>query len=132
MPVLDTVVLFGAADPRDPIHEKSLDHLTRLEQPEYYLASFALVEFDIVMKSRGFTYGERMERHALLARDFPAASIKTRAISPQVLHLAASIEGEAGIDYFDACVAAEAKAQDGIIVSTDGVFNRLKGIRRRW
>ena len=132
MPVLDTVVLFGAADPKDPHHEKSAFHLAHLVRPGVYLASFALFEFDIVMKSRGMSYNERMLRHALLARDHPATTLKVKTLSPQVLYLASRIEGEEKVDYFDAGVAAEAQALDGNVVSTDSVFDRIPGIKRVW
>ncbi len=126
------MVLFGAADPKDHAHEKSVGYLARLAQPDYYLAGFALVEFDIVMKSRGFSYRERMLRHALLARDYPMSTGKVRPISPTTLYLAAKMEGEEAADYFDAGVAAEAKALDGLVVSTDRFFDEIKGIRRVW
>ena len=132
MPVLDTVVLFGAADPKDSAHKKSSGYLARLVEPGYYLAGFALFEFDVVMKSRGFSFRERMLRHALLARYYPASTSKTRALSPTILYLAADVEGTQGIDYFDAGVAAEAKALDGLVVSTDRVFDKLLGVKRVW
>jgi len=132
VPVLDTVVLFGAADPKDPHHEKSTFHLKHLIQPGFYIASFALFEFDIVMKSRGMSYRERMVRHALLARDHPATTSRVKALSPQVLYLTSRIEGEEKVDYFDAGVAAEAQALDGSVVSTDSVFDRISGVRRVW
>ena len=132
MPVLDTVVLFGAADSKDPVHEKSARYMARLAEPDYYLASLALVEFDIVMKSRGLSHRERMLRHALLARDYPASNTKVRTLSPTTLYLAAKIGDEQAIDYFDAGVAAEAKALDGVIVSTDRVFDKLRGLKRLW
>ncbi len=132
MPVLDTVVLFGAADRKDPAHEKSVAYLGRLNEPNYYLAGFALMEFDIVMKSRGLTDKERMVRHALLARDYPATAVKVRPFSPHVFYLAATMEDEGEIEYFDAGVAAEAKLLDGEVVSTDRAFDRLKGLTRTW
>jgi len=132
LPVLDTVVLFGALDPKDPVHERSKRFLARLEAPDYYLAGFGIIEFDIVMKSRGFSHEQRMLQHALLAKDYPAATVKVRPLSPTILYLAARIEGEEGTDYFDAGVAAEAKSLDGVVVSTDRVFDGLKGLKRVW
>ena len=129
MPVLDTVVLFGAAD---PLHERSKRFLARLREPDYFLAGFGMLEFDIVMKSRGFSYRERMLQHALLAKDYPASTVKVRSVSPTVLFLTARIEGEEGTDYFDAGVAAEAKSLDGLVVSSDRIFDELKGLRRIW
>ncbi len=132
MPVLDTIVLFGAADPRDAHHKKAVDYLARLTEPGYYIAGFAMFEFDVVMKSRGLSFRERMLRHALLARDYPVSTSKVRALSPTTLYLAADMEGTQGIDYFDAGVAAEAKALDGTVVSTDRVFDKLHGVKRIW
>jgi len=132
LPVLDTIVLFGAADPKDSHHKKSTEYLARLSEPSYYIAGFALFEFDIVMKSRGFSFKERMLRHALLARDYPVSTSKVRAPSPTTLYLAVDIEGTERIDYFDAGVAAEAKALDGVVVSTDRVFDDLHGVKRIW
>ena len=52
MPILDTIVLFGTSDPKDTAHKQSLEYMRHLGDPEYYLAGFALVEYDIVMKNR--------------------------------------------------------------------------------
>ncbi len=132
MPVLDTVILFGAADPDDPAHKRSVAYLARLGEPGFYLAGFALIEFDIVMKSRGLNYRARMVRHALLARDYPLTTTRVKPLSPEILYLVARMEGEDRIDYFDAGVAAEAKVLDGHVVSTDRVFDRLQGVKRVW
>jgi len=55
---------------------------------------FALLEFDIMMKSRGFSHKQRMLQHALLAKDYPLSTAKVRPLSPTVLYLSARIEGE--------------------------------------
>lgn len=91
-----------------------------------------MLEFDIVMKSRGFSYGQRMLQHALLAKDYPLSSVKVRIVSPTVMYLSARIEGEERTDYFDAGVAAQANSLDGIVVSSDRVFDELKGLKRLW
>ena len=132
MPVLDTLVLFGALDPEDTLHKESLRYLRMLERPEYYLGGFAILEYDIVLKSRGFSPRKRMAYHAVLANDFPAVTTKTRRLSPEIMYLAAKLEDEAGLDYFDAGIAAEAKVFDGLVVSKDGIFDRLTGVTRIW
>jgi len=53
-------------------------------------------------------------------------------VSPTVLYLSARIEGEEGTDHFDAGVAAEAESFDGIVVSRDRVFEKIKGLKRIW
>src|SRR3989442_11232392 len=115
LPILDTVVLFGAADPKDAVHDKSKRFLARLAELDYYLAGFAMLEFDIVMKSRGFSHGQRMLQHALLAKDYPDSTVKVRPVSPTVLYLSVKIEGEEGYVYFDAVVSAEAESFHRIV-----------------
>jgi len=61
MPVLDTVVLFAAADSMDPRHEKACVYMGRLGRENYILSCLALVEFDVVLKSRGLPPEDRME-----------------------------------------------------------------------
>src|SRR5437870_12764205 len=90
LPILDTVVLFGAADPKDAVHDKSKRFLARLAEPDYYLAGFAMFEFDIVMKSRGFSHGQRMLKHALIAKDYTDSMVKIRHVTQRVLYHSAN------------------------------------------
>ena len=132
MPLLDTVVLFASADPADKHHKKALSHMKRLRDPETWLASFSLMEFDVVLKRRGLSFDERMEKYALMIRDFPEAALKVRIISPLVMYLTARLEKEFGMDYFDAAVSSEALQYDGIVISTDEAFDRVGGLKREW
>lgn len=131
MPVLDTSVVFAAADPRDALHSKALKFLTKLGR-RYVLATFALIEFDIVLKSRGFSHNERMEKFALLIRDFPAAAKSVHRITPTTLYLAALHGRDFGLEYFDAGVAAEAVEHDGAVISADKAFDIIPSLRRSW
>jgi len=132
LPVLDTVVIFGAADSNDRHHDRAKRHLQHIANSEVYLGTFALLEFDIVMKSRGLSFQERMEKHASLLRDYPELSEKMVGVSPATLYLASRLEGEAELEYFDAGVAAEALQLDGTVVSTDRAFDRVEGLKRIW
>lgn len=132
MPVLDTVVLFGAADERDEKHAKALDYMKRLEEEKFFLAGFALIEFDVVLKSRGYSCEERMNLYGLLLKNFPYSDAKVRVLKPTVLYLAARIEKETRLDYFDAGVAAEALQHDGVVVSSDEAFDRVVHLKRIW
>jgi len=130
MPVLDTVVLFAALSAADPRHEKAVYYMSKLHEEQYFISAVALLEFDLVLKSRGFSYDQCMEIFALLAADYPYA--KVTQLSPTTLFLAAHIEDRYGLDYFDACVAAEALLLDRIIVSTDPAFDEIEGLKRIW
>ncbi len=132
MPIIDTVVLFAAADERDRYHRPARRHLGSIRKNDTYLASFALLEFDITLKSRGFSFEERMERHALLLRDYPLLDRRVAALSPSTFYLAARLEDEADLEYFDAGVAAEALQLDGTVISTDTAFEQVRSLRRIW
>lgn len=132
MPVLDTVVLFGAADSKDKHHTRSIRHLATVEKAEVHLGGFALFEFDVTMKSRGLSFEERMDTHALLLRDYPALASKVATLSPATFYLASRLEAETELEYFDAGVAAEALQLDGIVISTDKAFDRVQGLIRIW
>ncbi|HID37905.1 MAG TPA: type II toxin-antitoxin system VapC family toxin [Calditrichaeota bacterium] len=128
MPILDTVVLFAAADSKDSRHSKAMKYLRA--NRETYLASFALLEFDIVLKSRGFSADERMELQALLTKDYP--QIKVHQLTPQTLYFTAMIERNYQLEYFDAGVAAETLQHDATVISTDKSFEKVKGLKRIW
>jgi len=132
MPVIDTVVLFAAADSKDPRHEKAYIYLEKLSENNYIISCLALLEFDIVLKSRGLPPEDRMEKLALLMADYPQIKEKTGRITPLTLYLLAKLEMEYNLDYFDAGVAAEALQHDGIIISTDRAFDKVPNIERKW
>lgn len=127
-------MLFGAIDSEDEHHEASVAHLRELqsERDDYWLAGFALFEFDVVMKSRGFTFDQRMDYHALLLADFPKVASKTLSVSPTTFRLASEIERDHGLDYFDAGVASESLQKSGVVVSTDRIFESVPNLTRIW
>ncbi len=130
MPILDTIVLFAALSNVDPRHKRALYYMEKLREEDYYIGATALIELDIVLKSRGFSHQERMMIHALLAADYPYAKVNN--LSPSTLYLVAKIEKEYNLDYFDACIAAEALLLDGIVVSTDKALDKVSGLKRVW
>ncbi len=132
MPLLDTMILFGTADSNDRHHEKAKRHLQGISKPEIYLGSFALFEFDVTLKSRGFSFLQRMETHALLLRDYPDLDRKVTRLTPSVLYLTSRLEEELQLEYFDAGIAAEALQLDGTVVSTDKAFDQVEGLTRTW
>jgi len=132
MPVVDTLVLFGAADTRDKHHNLGLKYLEGVNEGKYLLPSLALLEFDIVLKCKGFSFEGRMEKHALLLSDFPNIEKNIVKISPIVLYNMARIEDEYGLDYFDAGICAQALQVDGIVVTPDKEISAVKEIKTQW
>lgn len=132
MPVLDTVVLFAAADEEDSRNEVAAGYLDDLRERGFLLASYSLVEMDVVFKSRGYSSERRMTQQALLLKDFPELTGNVHPITPATVYLGVGLEQEYGLDYFDAMVGAEALEHDGRVVSTDGAFDRVGEIERIW
>ncbi len=132
MPVLDTVVLFAAADGKDKHHSVAKNHMKNLIRKNQRLSAFAVLEFDIVLKSRGFSFDERMEKAALLIKDFPLVTKKLASITPATIYLTARLEKELPMEYFDAGVASEALQTDGVVISTDRIFDKVPNLKRVW
>lgn len=126
------MVLFGTADSKDKHHEQARKYLRRISEPEMYLGAFTLFEFDVTLKSRGFSFEQRMETHALLLRDYPDLDRKVTTLTPSVLYFTSRLEEELQLEYFDAGIAAEALQLDGSVVSTDRAFDRVEGLTRNW
>jgi predicted nucleic acid-binding protein len=129
MPILDTVVLFAAADPEDKLHDPAVSYLSKLGR-NLLLGTFALLEFDVVLKSNGFSSEKRMEEISLLLRDYPLAAKSINRISPSTIYFAALYEREFRLDYFDALIAAEATELDSAIVTSDREFERIPNLKR--
>ena len=125
-------MLFATADSEDKHHELAKRHLQRIDDPQVYLGTFALFEFDITLKCRGFTFGQRMEKHALLLRDYPSLDRKIAKLSPSTFYLVSRLEEETDLEYFDAGIAAEAMQLDGSVDSTDRAFDKVEGLTRKW
>jgi predicted nucleic acid-binding protein len=132
LPLLDTVVLFATADSKDKHHERGKRHLQLIGEPDVYLGAFALFEFDITLKSRGFTYEQRMEKYALLLQDYPSLAQKIARLSPSIFYLTSKLEEETDLEYFDAGIATEALQLDGSVISTDKAFDKVEGLVRTW
>lgn len=60
-------MLFAAADSSDRLHESAIEQLRMLGGTQL-IGTFALLEFDVVLKSNGFSTKMRMEEVALLLR----------------------------------------------------------------
>ena len=129
MPILDTVVLFAAADASDKFHNDSLERL-REASKETLVGTFALIEFDLVLRSRGSTTEQRSDLMVMLLNYFPKVNSAIHPISPSTLAIATQLETRLKLDYFDALLASESIEHDGAIVSSDREFDNIPGLER--
>ena len=58
MEIVDTVYLVAYFRPNDPLHDRAIEVLEGLDE-ERRVSQAALIELDLLMKSRGFNYRER-------------------------------------------------------------------------
>ncbi len=129
MPIIDTAVLFAAADDTDRFHRGAISTLRKLGG-KALLGGSALIEFDVVLKSRGLTPEARREEMTLLMLEFPSTVASVHCPGPQTIYLAALYEEEFGLDYFDSMIAAEAAEHDSSVVTPDRDFEKVPGLRR--
>ena len=133
LPVIDTLVLFAAADSLDKLNEKGLSYLSDVNtNRRWFIPSFALLEFDLVLKSRGYSESDRMEKYALLINDYPNIEKKVIPITPRIIHETARIESLYGIDYFDAGMIATALILDKKIATVDKKIAKISEIEIVW
>ncbi|MDV3278442.1 MAG: PIN domain-containing protein [Nitrososphaerales archaeon] len=127
--MLDTVVLFAASDPLDKHHEDAVAHLSSAVD-DLVIAGSAMFEFDLVLKSNGFSPSQRRTVFLSMAAEFPSSIQAVGSVTAPILFTAAILQEVHGLDYFDALVAAEALARDGKVVSTDREFDKIRGLER--
>jgi len=127
------MVLFGAADDQDPVHQSAKHYLNSLEHDkDLFVPSFALVEFDVVLKSRGLDCEQRKRLHALLMSDYPLISNRCLPITPIVLYHTTRLEDEYELEYFDSGVVAQSLLLDRCIVTTDKRISAIKEVETVW
>lgn len=132
MPVIDTIIMFSCADTKSKYHEKGVKYMNEVNNGNCLLPSLALIEFDIALKSRGFSFEERMERQTLLLSDFPNIEKNMIEVSPIVMYNLARLEKEYNLDYFDAGICAQALQIDGIVITPDKKISYVKEINTEW
>ena len=133
LPVIDTLVLFAAADSTDKFSEKGLSYLNDVNTNRYwFIPSFAILEFDLVLKSRGYSESDRMKKYALLISDYPNIEKKIIPVTPRIIHETARIESLYDLDYFDAGMIATALILDKKIATVDKELASISEIEIVW
>ena len=128
MPVADTELIF-ALNPKDPKHETALRKIK--ETPNLVVPDTAILEFQIVLRSRGRTPSQ--VRIALLALRQILSQHKIREASTLSIGLLVNqceLEERYGLSYFDSLIAASALSLDKQIVSNDQAFDKIPNLKR--
>ena len=128
MPVADTELIF-ALNPKDPKHENALRKIKEI--PNLVVPDTAILEFQIVLRSRGRTPSQ--VRIALLALRQILSQHKIReadTLSIGLLVNQCELEERYGLSYFDSLIAASALSLDKQIVSNDQAFDKIPNLKR--
>ncbi|ABM81266.1 type II toxin-antitoxin system VapC family toxin [Hyperthermus butylicus] len=102
--IIDTVYLVAYLNPDDPLHEEAARLIESLN-PGRRVSQAALIELDLLMKSRGFTPSERRDTWQLLAAILNEETVEP--LLPADFALAVELAEKEGIDYFDSLIAAQ-------------------------
>jgi len=128
MPVVDTELIF-ALNPRDPKHRDAMK--TIKEVPNLVVPDVALLEFQVVLRSRGRT--PTQVRTALLAlrQILTQYGVKEAStLNTSLLIRQCELEEKYGLSYFDSLLAASALTLDKQIISDDKAFDNVPDLKR--
>ncbi len=116
MEIVDTVYLVAYFRPSDPLHRKSREVLGGLEV-DRKVSQAALVEFDLLMKSRGLGFKERVKVWHVLRGAIMPESVEL--LTPLDMGIAAYLAEVWGMDYFDSLIAAQCVSRGAKPLTTD-------------
>lgn len=131
MPVLETDFLKAIIDPKDKLHSQAKKALARVVHGEWRVASSALLELDVIMKNHGIMEEERLDVFNALTAEFPVEGIYP--ITHSSLSAAVSLQKSYTTIrsfYFDSIHIGIAMIADGVIVSSDSSFDRIRMVER--
>ena len=118
MEIVDTVYLVAYLNPEDPLHEEAVDILDGIGG-ERRVSQAALLELDLIMKSRGFSLEERVDTWTLLSALLDG---HVEPLTPNDFGLAAILSEVYGLDYFDSLVSAQCINRSAKPLTTDNAI----------
>ena len=125
MEIVDTVYLIAYLNPEDPLHKEALSVIEGAGSKRR-VSQAALVELDLIMKSRGFNVEERRDTWILLAA---LLDNHVEPLLPSDFALAASLIEEHEMDYFDSLIAAQCINRSAKPLTTDAAI--IKAVEGR-
>jgi len=130
MPVLETDFLKALVDPQDRLHDKAVKALKKVEEGQWYVASSAFLEFDLLLKKGGLLLEDRVDIFESLKPHIPLEVVCK--LSHETLAIAGRLQKTYGFSnfYFDSLHIGTAMEHDQQIVSSDKSFNDVKEVKR--
>ena len=116
MEIIDTVYLVAFLIDSDPLHDKAVQLIESLSLTRK-ISQASLLELNLLMKTRGFNWKQRLRTWLLLSSLIPKDLIEV--ILPLDLSLAAFIVYKYKLDYFDAIISAQCILRNAKPLTTD-------------
>jgi len=131
LPVLETDFLKAIIDPNDRLHKSSMKVLEKVKSMEWYIASSALIQLDLLLKISGIPVDDRSLIFETLRSELPKETIIPIIHEPmsQAIQLQKKYH-KIKRSYFDSIHLSIAIGVDGQIVSSDYSFDRVTEIER--
>ncbi|MFQ5710625.1 MAG: type II toxin-antitoxin system VapC family toxin [Candidatus Geothermarchaeales archaeon] len=131
MPVLETDFLKGVIDPQDKLYNPSMEALKQVGEKNWYVASSAFIELDLLLKNSGMSIDDRIAVFQALKSEIPKEMVLT--VSHQTLSEATLLQRKyykISHFYFDSIHLAVSIELDNKIVSSDKTFDQIEEIER--
>ncbi len=131
MPVLETDFLKGLIDPSDVLYPAASKAAAMVVDEGWVIASTALLELDLLLKSEGITQSDRIDVFEALEADLENEAFLS--LTPHILADAVNLQSLHGSQirdfYFDSLHVATARSLDGVIVSSDAHFQEIPEVQ---
>jgi predicted nucleic acid-binding protein len=125
--ILDTIVLVGSMNTQSEYHSKASKHLNLVnEDAETFVPLTTLIEFDLVMKGRNYTFNQRKNAFDWLTNFVSETKIVPSSVGS--LKIAVGL-GETGMGYFDALISAIAIEKDATVLTPDEEICKVAKIK---
>lgn len=130
MPVLETDFLKALVDPHDRFHDKAVKALKKVEEGQWYVASSAFLEFDLLLKKAGASMEDRIDVFESLKPHVRSEVVCK--LNHQTVAIAGRLQKAYRFSnfYFDSLHLGTAMEHDGQIVSSDKSFDHIKEVKR--
>ncbi len=116
MEIVDTVYLVAYFKPSDPLHEDAVSIIENLGDGRV-ISQTSLIEFDLLMKTRGLSSDERLKAWFVLYKLIDIDTIEP--VTPLDIIVATYLTTDFKLDYFDALIAAQCMVRKAKPLTTD-------------
>jgi predicted nucleic acid-binding protein len=122
--LLDTIVLVASLNTQSEHNRKATNYLNLVieDDSETFVPLTALLELDLVMKGRSYTFNQMKDAFDWLANFVPDHKVLSNTVGS--LKIAVGLE-ENGVSYFDALISALALERDAIVLTPDETISKV-------